>query len=81
MEMKKSTRHSRITGDFAESLILYWLSKYGFECARVDHTGMDLIARNPSNNELMGISVKSKLANSFEAFTNAVGVNSLVARR
>lgn len=63
MEVKKSTRHSRITGDFAEGLILYWLSKYGFECARVDHTGMDLIARNPHNKELMGISVKSRSRN------------------
>jgi hypothetical protein len=25
--MKKSTRHSKITGDFAEALVLYWLSK------------------------------------------------------
>ncbi len=60
MEIFKSSRHSKITGDFAEALVLYWLSKYGFECARVDHTGIDLIARNPHNNELMGISVKSR---------------------
>jgi hypothetical protein len=53
----KSSRHSKITGDFAENLILYWLSKYGFECAKVDHTGIDLLARNPVNDELMGISV------------------------
>jgi hypothetical protein len=31
MEISKSTRHSKITGDFAEGLVLYWLSKYGFE--------------------------------------------------
>src|SRR5687767_1281979 len=59
-EIEKSSRHSKITGDFAEGLVLYWLSKYGFECARVDHTGMDLIARNPHNQELMGISVKAR---------------------
>lgn len=56
-----STHHSKITGDFAEHLILYWLSKYGFECARVDHTGIDLIARNPHPpQEVMGISVKGR---------------------
>lgn len=46
MEINKSTRHSKITGDFSESLVLYWLSKYGFECALVDHTGIDIIANN-----------------------------------
>ncbi|MGQ0657939.1 MAG: hypothetical protein ACT4NU_07585 [Chromatiales bacterium] len=62
-DILKSTRHSKITGDFAEGLVLYWLSKHGFECARVDHTGMDLIARNPHTKELMGISVKSRSRN------------------
>lgn len=60
LEIIKSSRHSKITGDFAEGLVLYWLSKHGFESARIDHTGIDLIARNPNNNELMGISVKSR---------------------
>ncbi|MGD0383180.1 MAG: hypothetical protein ABSA77_06665 [Thermoguttaceae bacterium] len=60
MNILKSSRHSKMTGDFAESLVLYWLSKYGFECARVDHTGIDLIARNSKSDELMGISVKSR---------------------
>ncbi len=63
MELNKSTRHSRITGDFAESLVLYWLSKYGFECANIDHTGIDIIARNPHTGEVMGISVKSRSRN------------------
>ncbi len=63
MEVNKSSRHSKITGDFAEHLILYWLSKYGFECARVDHTGIDLIANNPITKEVMGISVKSRSRN------------------
>lgn len=58
--IKRSTRHAKITGDFAEHLTLYLLSKQGFECARVDHTGMDIIARNPITNECMGISVKSR---------------------
>ncbi len=30
-----------------EPLVLYWLSKYGLECALVDHTGIDIIVRNP----------------------------------
>ena len=63
MEIKKSTRHSKITGDFAERLVLYWLSKYGFECAYVDHVGLDIIAINPHTGERMGISVKSRSRN------------------
>ena len=43
-ETNKSSRHSKITGDFAEGLILYLLSKHGFESVRVDHTGIDLIS-------------------------------------
>ncbi|MBA2853987.1 hypothetical protein HNP89_001965 [Methanococcus maripaludis] len=39
---------------------MYWLSKSGFECARVDHTGIDLIAKNKETDELMGISVKGR---------------------
>jgi hypothetical protein len=60
MKISKSTRHAKITGDFGEALVLYWLSKYGFECAPVDHTGIDIIARNPHTQEVMGISVKSR---------------------
>lgn len=60
MKIKKSTRHAKITGDFGQTLVLYWLSKYGFECALVDHTGIDIIARNPHTKEIMGISVKSR---------------------
>ncbi len=59
-KINKSSRHSKITGDFAENMVLYWLSKNGFESAKVDHTGIDLIARNPITKELMGISVKSR---------------------
>jgi Holliday junction resolvase-like predicted endonuclease len=63
MRVVKSSRHSKVTGDFGEALVLYWLSKHGFACARVDHTGIDLIARNPHTDELMGISVKSRSRN------------------
>src|SRR3990172_9205119 len=61
--MQKSSRHSKITGDFGEALVLYGLSKRGFECARVDHTGIDLIARRPNSQEVLGISVKSRSRN------------------
>jgi Holliday junction resolvase-like predicted endonuclease len=61
--ISKSSRHSKITGNFGEQLILYWLSKHGFECALVDHTGIDIIARNPHTDEVMGISVKSRSRN------------------
>ncbi len=57
---KKSSRHSKIAGDFAEAIVLYWLSKYGHECARVDHTGIDLIAKAPDGPDVMGISVKCR---------------------
>jgi hypothetical protein len=62
MKITKSTRHAKFAGEFGESMVLYWLSKYGFECALVDHTGIDIIARNPHTQkiEIMGISVKSR---------------------
>jgi Holliday junction resolvase-like predicted endonuclease len=63
MKVEKSSRHSKITGDFAESLVLYWLSKYGFESAKIDHTGIDLISRNNKTGEIMGISIKSRSRN------------------
>ena len=63
VQILKSSRHSKITGDFTEHLVLYWLSKHGFECARIDHTGIDLIARSPHSDELLGISVKSRSRN------------------
>jgi Holliday junction resolvase-like predicted endonuclease len=63
MKIEKSTRHSKITGDFAENLVLYWLSKHGFECARIDHTGIDLIARKKGSSKPFGISVKSRSRN------------------
>ena len=60
MKINKSTRHAKITGCFGEALVLYWLSKHGFECTLADHTGIDIIARNPHTTQLMGISVKSR---------------------
>lgn len=60
MKINKSSRHAKITGDFGEAVILYWLSKYGFECASVDHTGIDIIARNPHLQEVIGLSIKTR---------------------
>ena len=60
LKIIKSSRHHKITGNFGEHFVLYWLSKYGFECAHVDHVGIDLIAKNPHTNERMGISVKTR---------------------
>jgi hypothetical protein len=58
--MEKSTRHKKITSDFAEARVLYWLSKSGYECACVDHTGIDLIACTKDGLERMGISVQGR---------------------
>jgi len=63
LQITKSTRHAKICGNFGEAAVLYWLSKYGFECALVDHTGIDIIAHNPQTQERMGISVKSRSRN------------------
>lgn len=60
MKIKRSSRHAHISGNFGEALVLYWLSKHDFECARVDHTGIDIIAENKHTKERMGISVKCR---------------------
>jgi hypothetical protein len=57
--LQKSSRHSKIAGDFGEMLVLYYLSRYGFECARIDHTGIDLLARMEAEEKPWGISVKT----------------------
>jgi Holliday junction resolvase len=58
--MKKSTRHSKIIGDFGEFFVCDSLSKAGFEVVRVDHTGLDVIAYNTSDQRRLGITVKSR---------------------
>lgn len=73
--INKSTRHQKITGDFGEHLTLYLLSKYGFECAKVDHTGIDIIARNPHTQEVMGISVTMR-SREVKNASKSVGRNS-----
>ncbi|MBD1999794.1 hypothetical protein H6F88_23500 [Oculatella sp. FACHB-28] len=61
--LNKSSRHSKIAGEFFEHLVLYWLSKYGLECARIDHVGIDLLAKHPDREERLGISVKGRTRN------------------
>lgn len=58
--MDKSTRHSKVIGDFGEMLTLNWLSRSGFESARVDHTGLDIVAWHPRTGKRLGITVKSR---------------------
>jgi Holliday junction resolvase-like predicted endonuclease len=60
MEIVKSSRHSKIIGNFGENLICNWLSRSGFELAIVDHTGIDLVAYNPLTDQRLGITVKSR---------------------
>jgi len=56
----KSTRHSKIIGDFGELAICNWLSRSGFEVAIVDHTGIDVIAYHPRTRQRLGITVRSR---------------------
>jgi hypothetical protein len=60
MDIVKSTRHQKIIGNFRESFICNWLSRSGFEVALIDHTGLDIVAYNPSNKKRLGITVKSR---------------------
>lgn len=59
-EIDKSSRHSKIIGDYGEALICNWLSRSGFEVIMVDHTGIDIIAYHPKTKERLGITVKSR---------------------
>jgi Holliday junction resolvase len=56
----KSTRHSKIIGDFGEAILCNWLSRSGFEVAVVNHTGVDIVAYNKKTKKRLGISVKSR---------------------
>jgi len=63
MDIEKSSRHTKIIGDFGENIICNWLSRSGFEVALVDHTGVDIIAYNPKTKQRLGITVKSRTRN------------------
>ena len=58
MQLEYSSNHAHITGDFAEHLLLYWLSKKGYECVHASQIGIDIIASK--DGKRMGISVKSR---------------------
>jgi hypothetical protein len=55
----KRPKPSDISRDFAEASIKYWLSRYGFKCARVERNGIDFLAKNLKTNRMLGISVRS----------------------
>ena len=59
-EKLRGERHSKITGDFGEHFLLYFLSKFSHETALIDYTGIDILATNKSDEKRMGISVKSR---------------------
>ena len=60
MKIQKGSRHQKIIGDCGENIICNWLSRSGFEVVIADHTGLDIIAFNPSTEERFGITVKSR---------------------
>ena len=60
MEITKSSSHPKIIGKFGENIICNLLSRSGFETAFVDHTGIDVVAYNPSTKQRLGITVKSR---------------------
>ena len=59
MAIEKSSRHSKIVGQFGEALVANLLSRSGFEVIFADHVGFDLIAFRADVGRL-GISVKSR---------------------
>lgn len=59
MAIEKSSRHSKIVGQFGEALVGNLLSRSGFEVIFADHIGFDLIAFRADTGRL-GISVKSR---------------------
>jgi hypothetical protein len=74
MEITKSSRHKKIIGNFGENLICNWLSRSRFEVIIVDHTGVDIIAYNPSTNERLGITVKSRTRSTRKGERDSVNV-------
>lgn len=56
----KTKRHNKITGDFGENILEYFLSKNLFETAIIDYVGIDILAVHRKSKKRMGISVKSR---------------------
>ena len=57
---RKSSRHSKVSGQFGEIFVAYMLSKFGFEVAQVDHTGLDILAVSRNGKKRLGVSVKNR---------------------
>ena len=55
---ENNPQHSKITQDFAEAAVFYWLSKCGFNCLRVDHKVIAIIAKKPDIKGRFGVLVK-----------------------
>lgn len=62
--IEKSSRHSKIIGNFGENLLCNFLSRSGFEVSIVDHTGLDIIAYHKKSKRRLGITVKSRTRDS-----------------
>lgn len=60
MEKIRSERHNKISGDFGEHFVCYWLSKRNFQPVIIDYTGIDIVAYNNNLSERWGISVKTR---------------------
>lgn len=60
MPIAKTGRHSKIIGEFGEMLVCNFLSRSGFEVARVDAVGMDVLAYDRESGRRIGITVKSR---------------------
>ena len=58
LKEKPQTRAPKQIGDFGEGLVTYALIRSGYEVARVDHVGADLIAEK--DGERIAISVKTR---------------------
>lgn len=60
MDIAKSSRHSKLIGQFGEAFLSNWLSRSGFEVTIIDHTGLDIIAYHRETKRRLGITVKSR---------------------
>ncbi len=74
MEKIRSERHNKISGDFGEHFVCYWLSKRNFQPVLIDYTGIDIVAYNNNLEERWGISVKTRTRTSDKNQQEAVTI-------
>jgi len=60
LEITKGGRFAKIIGNFGENVVCNWLSRSGFDVALIDHTGIDVVAYQPTTKKRLGITVKSR---------------------